>query len=67
MRLALVLLTTALAALAVNFMGATGGHCGDDGCTGLPEWLYVSSGWMVTACLAGMLVLVGLSLTRRRR
>jgi hypothetical protein len=32
MRRAIPLLLTALAAFVVNFLGATGGHCGDDGC-----------------------------------
>jgi hypothetical protein len=58
MPLAVALLTTALVTFAVNFVAATGGHCGDDGCTGFPEWLYVTSGWAVMASLAALLFLL---------
>ena len=67
MRLALALLATTLAAFAVNFVAATGGHCGDYGCSSFPEWLYVSSGWLVLLCLAGLVLLLGYGAVRRLR
>jgi hypothetical protein len=68
MRLALALLATALVAFVVNFFGAMGGHCGDDGCSAdYPEWLYVGSGWLVLLCLAGLVALLGYGAVRRLR
>jgi hypothetical protein len=67
-RLALPLLTVALAAFVVNFLGATGGHCDDSGCSGnFPEWLYVGSGWLVLLSVAALLVVLAVGLVRRAR
>jgi hypothetical protein len=67
-RLALPLLTIALVAFAVNFVGATGGHCDDSGCSGnFPEWLYVGSGWVVLLSVAALLVVLAVGLVRRAR
>jgi hypothetical protein len=57
--------TVALGAFAVNFLGATGGHCGAYGCTTFPEWLYVGSGWLVVACLAILLLTAAYAAVRR--
>jgi hypothetical protein len=57
--------TVALSAFAINFVSATGGHCGDFGCSGFPAWLYVGSGWLVLACLAGFLLLFAYAAIRR--
>jgi hypothetical protein len=68
MRLALAVLATALVAIVVNFLGATGGHCDDDGCSAdFPEWLYLGLGWLVLLCLAALLLLAGYGAVRRLR
>jgi hypothetical protein len=63
--LALFCVTVALTAFAINFVGATGGHCGDFGCSGFPEWLYMGSGWLVLSCLAGLLLTFAYAAIRR--
>ena len=65
--LATLCVVVALAAFAVNFVAATGGHCGDYGCTGFPEWLYVGSGWAVMACLLALLIVLAYAGLRRLR
>ena len=65
--LAMLLVIAALCAFAVNFVAATGGHCGEDGCIDFPEWLYMASGWLVLACLAALLVLGVYGVLRRLR
>ena len=63
--LAMLCVTVALSAFAINFVGATGGHCGDFGCSGFPEWLYVGSGWLVLTCLAGLVLMFAYAAIRR--
>jgi hypothetical protein len=63
--LAMLCVTVALTAFAINFVGATGGHCGGLGCSGFPEWLYVGSGWLVLACLACLLLTFAYAAIRR--
>jgi len=68
MRLAAVLALVAVAAFAVNFIGATGGHCDDSGCSaGFPRWLYEVSGWLVLASVAGLACVAVAALVRRLR
>ena len=55
----------AVLALAVNYLGAAGGHC-DDSCGGnFPYWLYVASGWVVMLCVVGLVVVGVVALIRR--
>jgi hypothetical protein len=68
------LVIAAIVGLAINFMGATGGHCGDDGCSSnFPQWLYDGSGWVVVLAVFALLVvgafwaMRGLRRTLRRR
>ena len=65
MRLAIALLAATLLGFAINFVSETGGRCPGGGCSDLPEWLYLVSGWAVVASLGAMLVLLGFALTRR--
>ena len=65
--IATLLVIAALCAFAVNFVAATGGHCGDDGCGEFPEWLYVASGWLVLLSLAALLLLLVFGLVHRLR
>ena len=63
---AVLLLLVAVVAFMVNAVGAMGGHCGDDGCSAsFPEWLYIASGWLVLACLAGLLGVLVFGAARR--
>jgi hypothetical protein len=65
--LAMLCVTVALAAFGASFTGATGGRCGELGCSGFPEWLYVASGWLVLLCLAGLLLTFAYAAIRRLR
>jgi hypothetical protein len=48
------LATLAVVALAINFMGATGGHC-DESCSGnFPYWLFQGSAYAVVASVGGL-------------
>jgi hypothetical protein len=65
--LALGLAVTGGLALAINFVGATGGHC-DESCSGnFPFWLYASSGWVVVLCVVFLVAVGVISLVRRSR
>ena len=63
--LAMLCVAVALTAFAINFLGVTGGHCGDFGCNGFPQWFYVGSGWLVLACLAGFVLVFAYAAIRR--
>jgi hypothetical protein len=63
--LAMLCVTVALAAFGASF--TTGGRCGELGCSGFPEWLYVASGWLVLLCLAGLLLTFAYAAIRRLR
>lgn len=65
---AFLLFVLAVAALAVNYIGAAGGHCDEVSCGGdFPRWLYLGSGWVVTLCLAALLILGVAAIVRRVR
>jgi hypothetical protein len=67
-QIATVSALTAVVAFAVNFIGATGGHCDDSGCSeNFPVWLYVASGWLVLLSLAALLVVAAVGIVRRVR
>jgi len=50
---ATTLLVIALVALLVNFWGGVDGRCSDEGWSGC-GWTWKLSGWIVLACLAGL-------------
>jgi hypothetical protein len=52
-------------ALAVNFLGAAGGHCDDSCSDNFPYWLFVASGWVVMLCVVGLVVVGAIALIRR--
>jgi hypothetical protein len=54
------------AALVVNWLGGIEGRCSDEGWSGC-GWTYQLSGWLVVACLAGLLGLGLVALGRRFR
>jgi hypothetical protein len=62
--LATLCVVVALTAFAINFIAATGGDCGEFGCNGFPEWLYVGSGWLVMACLLALVIVLGMAAVR---
>ena len=59
MRLALTLVLTALAAFVVNFLGATGGHCDDSGCSGDHTQHSIATVCFVVVVVVVVIIIVG--------
>ena len=54
-------------ALAVNFVGAAGGHCDESCSANVPFWLYAGSGWAVVLCLVALVAIGVIALIQRFR